>query len=142
MEIEVHTRRRFGAHEEDVGGWHMVRVTGEVDAGTAGVLPTLVTSALRHGAERVCLDLTELERVDRSGAQALRRCTRAARYAGGRLAMIGPDDPDVAEVLEDQGLAREVTLLARREELLGPPQRPRRGGPEPATPPPPRSGGR
>jgi anti-anti-sigma regulatory factor len=105
----------------------MVRVTGEVDAGTAGLLPTLVMYAVRRGAERVCLDLSELRRVDRSGAQALRRCTRAARYAGGRLAMIGPDDPDVAEVLEDNGVHRDVPMLAARDELAARPQRPRRG---------------
>ena len=29
MQIELHTRRPFGAHEEDVGAWHVLRVTGE-----------------------------------------------------------------------------------------------------------------
>jgi anti-anti-sigma factor len=112
MEIELHTRRPFGAHEEEVGGWHVLRVTGEVDAGTAGLLPTLVVYAVRRGAQQVCLDLSELERVDRSGAAALRRCTRAAQYAGGDLAMIAPDDPAVAEVLEDSGVSRDVRRLA------------------------------
>jgi anti-anti-sigma factor len=128
MQTEVHTRRPFGAHEEDVAGWHVLRVTGEVDAATAGLLPTLVVYAVRRGARQVCLDLSELERIDRSGAEALRRCTRAARYAGGHLAMIGPEDPDVAEVLEDSGVSRDVPLLARRE--LPGTNRPRRGGPE------------
>ena len=35
QEIELHTRRPFGASEERVDNWHVVRVTGEVD-GTAG----------------------------------------------------------------------------------------------------------
>jgi anti-anti-sigma factor len=130
--MELHTRRPFGAYEEDVAGWHVLRVTGEVDAGTAGLLPTLVMYAMRRGAEKVCLDLTELERVDRSGAAALRRCTRAARYAGGRLAMIGPDDPGVAEVLEDSGVNRDVPELGRREEILGRTRGPRRRDAEPA----------
>jgi anti-anti-sigma regulatory factor len=116
--MELHKRRPFGAYEEDVAGWHVLRVTGEVDAGTAGLLPTLVIYAMRRGARKVCLDLTELERVDRSGAAALRRCTGAARYAGGRLAMIGPDDPDVAEMLEDAGVSRDVPALGRREDLI------------------------
>lgn len=118
MQIELHTRRPFGAMEEDVDGWHVLRVTGEVDAGTAGLLPTLVVYAVRRGAQHVLLDLTDLERVDRSGAAALRRCTRAARYAGGDLAMVAPDDPAVAEVLEDSGVSREVPRLAT------PPRRP------------------
>jgi anti-anti-sigma regulatory factor len=113
VSIEVHTRRPFGAREEDVAGWHVLRVTGEVDAGTSGLLPTLVVYAVRRGARQVCLDLTALERVDRSGAEALRRCTSAARYAGGRLAMIEPDDPGVAEVLENTGVVGDVPLLAR-----------------------------
>jgi anti-anti-sigma factor len=112
MQIEVHTRRPFGAREEDIGDWHVLRVTGEVDAGTAGLLPTLVVYAVRRGAQHVCLDLTELQRVDRSGAEALRRCTSAARYAGGDLAMVVPDDPSVAEVLEDTGVSGEVPRLA------------------------------
>ena len=139
MHIEVHTRRRFGAHEEDIAGWHIVRVTGEVDANTAGMLPTLVLYAVRRGAEQVCLDLSDVERVDRSGAEALRRCTRAARYAGGRLAMIEPDDPGVAEVLADTGVARDVPVVSQSEQLAAPP-RPRRGdAPRGATRPRPRS---
>jgi anti-anti-sigma regulatory factor len=112
MQTEVHTRRPFGANEEDVGGWHVLRVTGEVHAATAGLLPTLVVYAVRRGAQHVCLDLSELERVDRSGAEALRRCPGAARYAGGDLAMVAPDDPAVAEVLEDSGVGRGVRRLA------------------------------
>jgi anti-anti-sigma factor len=118
MQIELHTRRPFGAREEDVDGWHVVRVTGEVDAGTAGLLPTLVIYAVRRGAQHVCLDLSEIEHVDRSGVQALRRCTRAARYAGGELAMVAPDDPAVAELLDDAGVGDEVPRLAT------PPRRP------------------
>jgi anti-anti-sigma factor len=121
MQIEVHTRGRFGAREEDVAGWHVLRLTGEVDVHTAGLLPTLVVYAVRRGAERVCLDLTALERVDRSGAEALRRCKRAARYAGGRLAMIEPDDPDVAEVLEDSGVARDLPRLSPGDRLAASP---------------------
>jgi anti-anti-sigma factor len=140
MQIEVHTRRRFGAREEDIAGWHVVRVTGEVDAATAGMLPTLVLYAVRRGAEQVCLDLTALERVDRSGCEALRRCKRAARYAGGRLAMIAPDDPGVAEVLADTGVARDVPVVSQRVQLAACPPRSRRGdAPRAATRPRPRS---
>src|SRR6185437_17088069 len=112
MQIEVHTHGRFAAREEDVAGWHVLLLTGEVDAHTAGLLPTLVVYAVRRGAEQVCLDLSDLERVDRSGAEALRRCTRAARHAGGRLAMIEPEDPGVAEVLADSGVARDVPVVS------------------------------
>jgi anti-anti-sigma factor len=114
MQIELHTRRPFGASEERVDDWHVVRVTGEVDAGTAGVLPTLVVYAVRRGAQQVCLDLTEVARVDRSGAEALRRCTRVARYAGGEVAMVAPENPQVAEVLDDTGVSADVPRLATR----------------------------
>jgi anti-anti-sigma factor len=119
MQIELHTRRPFGAHEEDVGGWRVLRVTGEVDAGTAGLLPTLVIYAVRRGARQVCLDLSDVERVDRSGAEAVRRCSRTARYAGGRLALIEPGDPGVAEVLADSGVSRDVPHYADRQALAG-----------------------
>src|SRR3954452_3322170 len=99
MQIELHTRRPFGAMEEDVGGWHVVRVTGEVNAGTAGLVPTLVVYAVRRGAQHVCLDRSEVEGVAGGGVESLRRFTRAARYAGGELAMVAPDDPAVAEIL-------------------------------------------
>jgi anti-anti-sigma regulatory factor len=119
MQIELHTRRPFGAHEEDVGAWRVLHVTGEVDAATAGILPTLVVYAVRRGARQVCLDLSAVERVDRSGAEGLRRCTRAARYGGGRLAMIEPADPGVAEILADSGVSRDVPHYSGREQLRG-----------------------
>jgi anti-anti-sigma regulatory factor len=119
MQIELHTRRPFGAHEEDVGDWRVLRLTGEVDAGTAGLLPTLVVYAVRHGARQVCLDLSDVERVDRSGAESLRRCTRAAVYAGGRLALIEPGDPGVAEVIAESDVGRDVPRYAERGQLPG-----------------------
>jgi anti-anti-sigma factor len=119
MRTEVHTRRPFGADEEDVAGWRVLRVTGEVDAGSAGLLSTLVLYAVRHGAPNVCIDLTELERVDRGGIEALRRCQRAAAHQGGRLAVIRPGDPVVAQVLDRSGVRRDVRLVARRDQLAG-----------------------
>jgi anti-anti-sigma regulatory factor len=132
MQIELHTRRPFGAHEEDVGGWRVLRLTGEVDAGTAGLLPTLVVYAVRRGARQVCLDLSDVERVDRSGAEALRRCTRAAVYSGGRLALIEPGDPRVAAVIADS----DVPRYADRGQLPGPgrPRRDRGGATRPRRP--------
>jgi anti-anti-sigma regulatory factor len=118
MRTEVHTRRPFGADEEDVAGWRVLKVWGEVDAGMAGLLSTLVVYAVRRGARNVCLDLTELDRVDRGGVEALRRCQLAAGFEGGRLAVIRPGDPVVAEVLENSGVRRFVKLLARREQLM------------------------
>jgi anti-anti-sigma factor len=138
MQIEVHTRRPFGAREEDVGAWRVLRVTGEVDAGTSGLLPTLVMYAVRRGAQQVCLDLSAVERLDRSGAEALRRCTRAARYAGGRLAMIEPRDAGVADVLDHSGAGRDVPRYREREQLPGPGRRRRSGEPARATRPRPR----
>jgi anti-anti-sigma regulatory factor len=67
----------------------------------------------------MCIDLTELERVDRGGIEALRRCQRAAGHQGGRLAVIRPGDPVVAQVLDRSGVRRDLRLLARRDELAG-----------------------
>jgi anti-anti-sigma regulatory factor len=127
MQIELHTRRPFSASEEDVADWRVLRVTGEVDAGSAGVLATLVVYAVRRGARQVCLDLSGVERLDRGGAAALRRCTDAARHAGGRVAMIEPGDPGVAAMLADSGADRDVPHFRGRDELPGT-NRPRRGG--------------
>jgi anti-anti-sigma regulatory factor len=118
MHTEMHMRRPFGADEEDVAGWRVLRLTGEVDAESAGLLSTLVVYAVRRGARQVCLDLTELERVGRGGADALRRCQRAAGHEGGRLAVIRPGDPGVAAVLEHSGVRRDVPMLARRDQLV------------------------
>ena len=118
MQIEVHTRRPFGALEEDIGGWRVLRLSGEVGAGSSGLLPTLVVYAVRRGAQQVCLDLSDVERLDRSGAEALRRCTRAARYAGGRLVVIEPRDEDVAGVLASSDV--DVPQYPGREELPDP----------------------
>jgi anti-anti-sigma factor len=112
MAIEVHTRRPFAADEHDIAGWHVLHVRGEVDHATAGLLPTLVLYAVRRGASQVCIDLSDLERVDDSGAAALGRCTRAARHAGGHVTVIAPGDPRVAGALERSGVPEEVTVLA------------------------------
>jgi len=117
MRTEVHTRRPFGADEEDVAGWRVLRVTGEVGDESAGLLSTLVLYAVRRGARNVCVDLSELERVDPGASDALRRCSHAAGHEGGRLAVISPGDPVVAQVLERSGVRRDVRLLARRDQL-------------------------
>jgi anti-anti-sigma regulatory factor len=117
MRTEVHTRRPFGADDEDVAGWRVLRVTGEVGGATAGLLPTLVVDAVRRGARNVCIDLSELEGVGPGGVDALRRCQHAARHEGGRLAVIRPDDPVVAQVLESSGVRRDIRLIAHREQL-------------------------
>src|SRR4051794_20880505 len=117
MRTQVHTRRRFGADDEDVAGWRVLHVTGEVDAETADLLSTLVLYAVRRGARQVCLDLSEIERAGRGTADALRRAQHAAGHEGGRLAVIRPGDPGVAEVLEHAGVPRDVRLLSRREQL-------------------------
>ena len=70
MRTEVHIRRPFGAAEEDVEGWRVLRATGAVGDETAGLLPTLVVYAVRRGARNVCMDLSELERVDPAGVEA------------------------------------------------------------------------
>jgi anti-anti-sigma regulatory factor len=114
MRIETHTRRRFGADEEDVAGWRVLRVTGEVNAASGGLLSTLVLYAVRRGASRVCVDLSALEDVDAGGAQALRRCARVVESAGGRLAVVGPSDRRLSERLAPG----DVPLLADRDELL------------------------
>jgi anti-anti-sigma regulatory factor len=119
MRIELHTRRPFGAHEEDVGGWRVLHVTGEVDAACAGLLPTLVVCAIHGGASQICLDLSDVQRVDHGGAEAVRRCTRVARHAGGRLALIEPGDPALAEVIADSGVSGDVPRYADRRQLPG-----------------------
>jgi len=117
IRTEVHTRRPFRAAEEDVAGWHVVSVTGEVDGETAGLLSTLVSTAVRRGARQVCLDFSELGRAGGGTGDALRRAQHAAGHAGGRLAVIRPGDPGVAKVLDNASLPGEVRVLARREQL-------------------------
>ena len=63
-------------------------LAGEVDIGTAPQIPVQIREALRHGAHKVCIDLSAVSFIDSTGLAALLNCQRSVARANGRLTLV------------------------------------------------------
>ncbi len=77
---------------------------GELDIMTAGELRAALTEAADHGASEVVLDMRRLTFIDSTGIRLLVQTESAARFNGGRFAIIEGGDP-VARMLAMTGLS-------------------------------------
>ena len=98
--------------EVEPGAEPVVRLRGELDLAGVGQLEGTAFRLLDAGAERVVLDLAELEFLDVSGVNALLGLDRAAKAQGGRLVLRHPR-PQARKVLRD---TRAVSSLDVEEE--------------------------
>ncbi|MBM0238339.1 STAS domain-containing protein [Micromonospora sp. ATA32] len=71
------------------GSWVRLRLRGEVDVATAGLVHDEVLAALRSETVRhVQLDLANLTFIDSAGMRTLVACHRAVQVSGGTLTVI------------------------------------------------------
>jgi anti-sigma B factor antagonist len=83
---------------EDVDGWQVLRLAGEVDVATAPRLRDRLVQLVTDGPPRVVVDLSGLSFIDSMGLGALVSGLKRARAHDGDLRLAGPTD-HVAKVL-------------------------------------------
>lgn len=84
-------------------------VTGELDVATTQTLEGAVDGALDGQVGELGLDLSGLEFIDSTGAQAVMRAHDNAVSLGARLVILSPTRP-VRRVLELMGLDRVINV--------------------------------
>jgi anti-anti-sigma factor len=95
--------------DNDDGVVQRLRLIGEMDAGTVEIFRNAIAELKEAGAERVILDLGELDFIDSTGLGALVAAHKRFREAGGDLVLSGVR-PRVAKLLELTGLDKAFTV--------------------------------
>src|SRR4051812_24710457 len=72
------------------GGRAVLRLAGELDATTCGLLRDALEAQLRAGRPRLVVDMAELEFIDSSGLSVLAEFAVKAARSGGQLALAAP----------------------------------------------------
>jgi anti-sigma B factor antagonist len=88
---------------------HEVRLVGELDLSTAGLLREELDRLISDGARLVTLDLAELSFVDSTGLSVLIGALKQVRGQGGDIILRSPT-PGTRKVLEITGLTEVFSI--------------------------------
>jgi anti-anti-sigma factor len=102
--------RRFALHSERVNGSEHIRVAGEMDLAVIGLVGREMERAAASDANRIVLDLRELEFLDAAGIRLLVHLSARSRDGQGRLRINGSGAPQVQRVLELTGVRNLLPL--------------------------------
>ena len=98
-------------------GVTVVSAAGEIDHDSHHVLGDAVDTALRQGAERVVIDLTEVTFCDSGGLSLFVGLHKRVTAANGQLRLARPQ-PQVLAVLHATNLDRLLTVHATVDEAV------------------------
>jgi anti-sigma B factor antagonist len=87
----------------DRDGIAVLRLEGELDLATAGLVPEAVTRLLRDGHTRIVVDLRRVRLIDSVGVRALLHIRRRMWRGDGRAAFVCTEEP-TGRVLRVMGL--------------------------------------
>lgn len=96
--------------QQRVGDWLELRISGRLDAYWSDHFSQALDAAVRQGAHRLCLDLSEVVYLSSAGIRVLLRCFKQLKGIQGALTVANPSEP-VKQVLELSGL---MNLLGTR----------------------------
>jgi anti-anti-sigma factor len=102
---ELQTGRRFALRSEPREAEHRVRIFGEIDLAVTDEVDSEMRRVEATDAERILLDLDQLEFLDASGIRLLMDLHARSRDNAGRLRIIPASAPQVQRVLELTGVA-------------------------------------
>ena len=106
------TDRAFSVRTERDEAVERVRVLGEMDLSVVGELDSEMRRAEATDADRIELDLDQLEFLDASGIRLLLDLDRRSRNNGGRLRIRPATAPQVRRVLELTGVGELLPIQA------------------------------
>jgi anti-anti-sigma factor len=100
---------------ELTGSGHVLTLSGELDLASAGVLDTAIAELCTDGAERITLEMAELEFMDSTGLRSVIVGQELCEVNGCEL-MIGERSPQVRRLFEVSGVGEK---LSYRTDLAG-----------------------
>jgi anti-anti-sigma factor len=106
------TDHGFWVQTEHDGAVERVRVLGEMDLSVVGELDSEMRRAEATDADRIELDLDQLEFLDAAGIRLLLDLDRRSRRNGGRLRIKPASSPHVRRVLELTGVEKLLPIEA------------------------------
>jgi anti-anti-sigma factor len=98
-------RRHFAVRSERAGRDERVHLLGEMDLSVIGSVDREMRRAEAGDADRIVLDVGELEFLDASGIRLLLHLTARSKGNGGRLCITGARSPQVQRVIDMTGAA-------------------------------------
>ena len=101
----------FDVHRERVGATERVRLIGEMDLSVTGRVDLEMRDAEAGDADRIVLDLGELEFLDASGIRLLLLLNARSKRNGGRLRITGARAPQVQRVIDLTRIGTELPFL-------------------------------
>jgi anti-anti-sigma factor len=102
---------RFVVRRKRAGADETVSLHGEMDLSVIGSVDREMQSAEAGEAERIVLDLGELEFLDASGIRLLLRLAARSNADGGRLRITRARSPQVQRVIDLTGASRVLPFV-------------------------------
>jgi anti-sigma B factor antagonist len=102
---------------EQLHGWAVVRIAGEVDVATAPRLREQLVRLITDGQHRIVLDLDEVDLLDSTGLGVIVGVLKRARTVGGDLRLVC-NRPAIRKVFEITALDRTMPLSESAEAAL------------------------
>ncbi len=96
----------------------VLKPSGRVDSNNAGSAEAMILGQVDGGAQRIVLDMAELDYVSSAGLRVLLVTAKRLRQTGGRMALCQLR-PNVHEVLEVSGFLAILTVCDGREAAIG-----------------------
>jgi anti-sigma B factor antagonist len=107
----------FDLQVEQVEGWTVVTVSGDLDVLSAPRLRDRLDETVGSGAYRLLVDLTPTEFIDSSGLSALVGGLKVVRALGGDMTLVCPPG-NTRRIIEIIALDQVFKLYDRREDAM------------------------
>lgn len=101
--LRTESKNTLTVEVEEEGALVLIRAKGEVDLASVALLDSELKRAEASGADRIVLDLSELEFIDSTGLRALVEAQKRSRSINDRLTIKGANR-QVLEMIELTGL--------------------------------------
>ena len=111
MELEI--------PETDVDGWTLVAASGEIDVAAAPDLRARLSELVEAGANRLVIDLEDVDFIDSTGLGVLVGAVRRARAADGDLRLVCTN-ARILKVFDVTGLENVFTITDTVDDAVSP----------------------
>lgn len=102
---------------QSMGRWRVLKVSGDLDMATAGMLRHEIDAVLKDG-EEVAVDLGNLTFMDSSGLGVLLAAFKHSATDGGSFAVLSPG-PHARRVFEAAGVLELLPIYHQAQDLPG-----------------------